>query len=188
MLKLSILILLSAVANSYFINSDYSIVTVQFPLYSQPISQVNYTRDNPNPLNSPTNWIWINGTTKKATIEHLFNGRFLQFGTLYVKANNTFCAYLNDVSVLTGWTFDTYTTSVNIPCGLNNLTFKVENTDPNATSSGLIFQLAIADASACSTNGYYNYDICSCDCLGNFTCSTGQKMIGYPVCGCKCLN
>lgn len=58
-----------------------------------------------------------------------------------IKANNSYFAYLNGVSIRAGYKNQTDSTSITLLCGLNNLTIKVENTSPNATSSGLVFKI-----------------------------------------------
>ena len=140
---LLILVLLSISANSYNIYCDISTVSVQYPPYSQPILQKNYTMVEPNPMEG-SNWIWTNGTTRSATFESIFHARFSTPANLYIKANNTFYAYVNGVSVKAGIKYESTYTSIRLACGLNNLTIQVENKDPLATSSGLVFLISQA--------------------------------------------
>lgn len=141
----------------------------------------------PNVMDS-SNWIWTNGTTRAATFEVLFYARFSSTAGLQIKANNTFYAYVNGVIVKAGIKYEASYTSVWLACGLNNLTIQVENKDPLATSSGLVFLISQSENYNCGSSGFYNTDICACDCLGNFSCLPNQQMIGYPTCGCTCTN
>jgi len=108
-----------------------------------------------------------------------------------IKANNTYYAFLNGVSIRTGYKYQSESTTVMLSCGLNNLTIKAENTDSNAISSGLIFRINQFDYMAittCNNNGFFNYSTCSCQCSGIITCLPTQQFANYPICGCKCGN
>lgn len=187
MISLLLLVLLSISADAYAIYSDISIVSVQYPLYSQPIIQKNYTMVEPNVIES-ANWIWTNGTTRSATFEVVFYARFSTSATLHLKANNTFYAYLNGVIIRAGTKYETTAINILTACGLNNLTIQVENKDPIAISSGLVFAIYQAENYNCGTNGYYNPDTCACDCLGYFSCLPNQQILGHPTCACACTN
>lgn len=130
---------------------------------SHTILQLNYTVADPNPIYY-ANWIWVNGTSKVATFETLFHSTMAGQADIQIKANNTYYAYMNGISVKAGYKYQLDQASIYLSCGLNNLTIKVENTDVNATSSGLIFRVSRSDGyiPTCSSNGYYNYSSCAC--------------------------
>jgi len=83
---------------------------------------------------------------------------------LTIKANNSYYAYVNGVSVRNGYRNSPDFTSIMLSCGLNNLTIIAENLDQNSTSGGLIFRIFQNDGylPTCSNNGRYNYNSCSC--------------------------
>jgi hypothetical protein len=62
---------------------------------------------DPNPIGLSPNWIWINGTSKTATFETLFYSPYSGMGDLSIKANNTYYAYLNGISVRAGYKYQT---------------------------------------------------------------------------------
>jgi hypothetical protein len=110
------------------------------------------------------NHIWTNGTSRIATFETLFYARWTGQTELTIKANNSYYAYLNGVSIRAGYRNQVETTSIALSCGLNNLTIKVENNDTNVITSAVIFRIYQNDAymPTCNANGFYNYSSCSC--------------------------
>jgi hypothetical protein len=135
-------------------------------------------------------WIWSTTPTNRATFETLFYGRYAANAFIYIKANSTYNVTLNGQFIRIGTKFNLDGFSITLACGLNNLTIQVQNSDPNATSSGLVFSVIQTDnLVSCSTNlGFYNFSTCNCECLGDFNCLTGQLKLGYPTCGCSCVN
>jgi hypothetical protein len=176
------------IAHCFTISSDPEKTTVQDPPNSNTILQKNYSISDPMPYDA--NWIWTNGTSRSATFETLFYGRWVESANLMIRANNTYYAYMNGLIVKTGSKNTTDSTSINVQCGLNNFTVIVENNDTNATSSAVIFRIYANEAyiPTCTTNGFFNYSTCSCECSGEFECTSSQQKIGYPICGCKCAN
>jgi hypothetical protein len=164
MLEFLIFLSLSFSASSYYVFSNPSTVTVQFPLYSQPILQKSYSISDPNPIDAGANWIWVNGTSRSATFEILFYGISVGSAYLYMKANNTYYVYINGVSISSGTKYTAANIYLPFSCGLNNLTITVENNDISATSSGLNFRISVPDSPwiNCNTNSYYSYPSCTC--------------------------
>ena len=92
--------------------SDPEATTVTHPIYSETILQKSYTIATPNPSNLDygANWIWSNGSTRIATFETLFYTHKSGVASLKVMANSSYYAYVNDVSVRSG--FKNLTTDV----------------------------------------------------------------------------
>lgn len=165
MLKiLSLLVLLVITTNCFYVFSDPSTTTIQHPLYSYTILQKNYSMIDPNPMEYGVNWIWTNGTSRIATFETIFIAPYAAQGELNIKANNSYYAYVNGISVRAGSKNLSESTAIRLSCGINNLTIKVENTDPNATTSGVAFRIYQQDSliPTCTNNGFYNYSSCAC--------------------------
>jgi len=94
----------------------------------------------------------------------LFYGRYVGNAYVNIKADSSYNATFNGQYIKSGIRFALEGFYVNLGCGINNLTIQVENADPSATTSGLIFLISQSDnLVTCNTNyGFYNFTSCNC--------------------------
>jgi len=143
-------------------------------------------------LGAGTDWIWdqygdLSPKGTKLTFQSLFYMSCGSTPLLNISAEASFVAYFDGVQIGSGNNWKTiYSFNLTGGCGSHNLTIVV--TRGSDSGAGLIFTVSQDQSNCfnCGSNGFWNSNVCQCQCLSSCGCTSPQTWTGYPTCACQC--